>query len=478
MKDGFIVSLIFFLCLSLPSYAEVYDFLDKDFEKNFKLQCQNCNESIQLEEEITKYLEQEQTPVSLDECLDIALQNNFNIKAQLDTYKSAEYTYKNALSKFLPNAGYKFYSIYYNGQVLVGTALTDKFKELAISSSLIFNHDLTEGGKQIFDAKEKKFIKLQRKEELNYTKEEVLKLTAIYYWQLLEDKINIEIHIKNLHEKMAQLRLTESLEASGAGTKFDVIRQKNEVANAKRKLVNAMNNFRLMQSALANVMGIELQTTLYPIEEEAKTLNLVDKDISIDGLFETAEKNRKDIKAINNKILAMKNEKKAIYTEFIPKPRIDAQYVQEGTSEIGLGHAVILGVYADFMIGENMGAGTITKARAKEHEINFEIYELTKKLRGIKEELLNAFYNSKLYLKKINITRKQVDYATEIVKLAEMRLDEGQGILLDIIQAQTLKTTARVEYLQSVIEYNINQVELLFLQGTIDIKKITENYNP
>lgn len=478
MKNGTVITLICLFIFQTQGFCEINNFLDKDFEKNFKALCEDCKIDIQLEEEITNFLEQEQTPISLDECLDVALQNNFNIKAQFETYKSYEYLHKNALAKFLPNFNYSFYSIFYNGQVLVGTAFVDKFKELALSSTFMVSHDLTQGGKRIFDAKEKKFQKFEQKENLNYTKEEVLKLTATYYWQLLENKINIEIHIKNLHERMSQLKLAENLEATGMGTKFDVVRQKNEVASAKRSLVSAMNNFRLKQSTLANMMGIELQTTLYPIENEARPLNLVDKDINIESMFDVAYKNRKDIKAIKNKIEAMKNQKREIYTDFIPKPRIDAQYSQEGTAELGLGHAVILGAYVDIFLGENMGAGTITRAKAKAHEIDSEIYKLNQKLRNVKEELLNSYYNSKLLLKRIDITKEQFQYATETVSLAEARFDKREGDFLDIIQAQSQKTVARVENLHAIIEYNINQVELLFDQGIIDIEKIINGYNP
>ena len=59
-----------------------------------------------------------------------------------------------------------------------------------------------------------------------------------------------------------------------------------------------------------------------------------------------------------------------------------------------------------------------------------------------------------------------------------MRLDAGTGILIDVIQAQSQKTVARIEHLQAVIDYNINQIELLFDEGIIDIEKIVANYNP
>ncbi len=477
-KNGIITALIIFFLLKGAAFAALYDFSNDEFENNFENYCLNCNKEIEIEKEIEKFLEQKQTPVSLDECLDVAMENNFDIKNKFETYKSYEYLHKNALAKFLPNFGYSFYSIYYSGQVLVGSALVDRFHELAISSAFVVNHMLTEGGKQIFESKEAKFKKFERARKLDFTKEEVLKLTATYYWQLLQSKINIEIHIKNLYERIAQLKLTENLEDAGMGTKFDVIRQKNEVASAKRSLVEAMNNYRLMQAKLSNIMGIKIETTLYPIEKEVAPNNLVDKNIKLEDLYGIAEENRKDIKAIKNQIEAMKNEKRAIYTEFSIKPRIFYQHQDQGTSAIGLGGADVVGVYVDWNLGTNLGAGTITKAKAKEHEINALLYDLTIRLRDIKENLLNSYYNSKLLLRRIDITREQVDYATESVVLAEMRLDAGEGILIDVIQAQSQKTTARIEYLQAIIEYNINQVELLFDEGIIDREKIIQNYKP
>lgn len=478
MKNGIIISLIFYFFGILPANCDIYNFDLEKFETTFNQYCKNCSKEVDLEKEIESFLEQEAIPVSLDECLDVALKNNFDIKTRFETYKSYEYLHKNALAKFLPDFAYSWYSIYYRGQVLVGTALVDRFNELALSSSIVVRHSLTEGGKQIFDSKEAKFKKFAQNENYKYTKEEVLMYTGVYYWQLLQAKITIEIHLKNLYERMAQLKLTQNLETSGMGTKFDVIRQKNEVASAKRSLIEAMNNFRLMQAKLSNIMGIEIKTPLYPVEREVKPNNLIDKDIELEELYEIAHKNRKDIKALQNEIRAAKYDKKSIYTEFSPKPRIFYQNQYQGTAKIGLGGSNVVGLYVDWALGENLGAGTITKAKAKQHEINAMVFNLQNKIRQIEEELLNSYYNSKLLLQRIDITKKQVNYATESVTLAEMRLDAGEGILIDVIQAQSQKTLARIEYLQAVIEYNINQVELLFDEGIIDIDKIIANYNP
>ncbi len=478
MKFKIFLTFIFLFLIQPPSYSKLYEFSDLGFENSFNDFLKNKDREIQLEKEITDFLDEEQIPVSLDECLDVALQNNFNIKAKFETYKSYDYMYKNSLTKFLPNFLYSFYSIYYGGQVLVGTALVDNFNELALSSMISIEHNLTNGGKDIFNAKVKRFEKMQSRENLGFQQDEVIMNTSIYYYQLLESKINIEIHIKNLYERIIQLKLTENLENTGMGTKFDVIRQKSEVANAKRNLVEAVNEFRLRQAKLSNIMGIEITTSLYPIEKEANIYNLVDDDINMNILYETALKNRKDIKAMEDKIQALINERREIYTSFIPSAKFVYRHQNQGTSKEGMENANVVGLYVNFELGENLILGTTTKAKAKTCEINSYKTDLEIKKREIKEKLLDSYYNSRLLLKRTEITKERVNYATESVKLAEMRLDSGIGILVDVIQAQGEKTDAKIEYLQAVIEYNINQIELLFDEGIISIDSVIKNYNP
>ena len=91
---------------------------------------------------------------------------------------------------------------------------------------------------------------------------------------------------------------------------------------------------------------------------------------------------------------------------------------------------------------------------------------------------MKSFYESKISKDRIAISKNQVKYALESVSLAELRLDAGEGILIDVIQAQTFKTRVRIELVNSIIRYNIAQVQMLFDSGTITQENITENYSP
>ncbi len=68
---------------------------------------------------------------------------------------------------------------------------------------------------------------------LDFTKDEIILETSRKYYELLRAKISIEIQLKNLYERTAQLKLTQNLMEAGLGTRFDVVRSK-----ANRRLPN------------------------------------------------------------------------------------------------------------------------------------------------------------------------------------------------------------------------------------------------
>ena len=438
----------------------------------------DCLKDVNIEKEVNDYFSEDVIYINLKECIEIALLYNYYLKSADFDYIRSNWEYKNSLTNFLFDVGATGYSVYYSGQVLVGAALVDKFHELALSINLHATHQLTRGGEQIFEALSKRHLKFAQRHNLNFTRNEVLLYTAKYYYELLRTKLNIEIYQKNYKERCAQLVQTENLLMAGLGTKFDVIRSKTELAQAKQNLLDAMQEFRLAQARLANVMGVEITTGLMPIELEAKEYILTDESKTIDDMYNLACCVREDIKEIRSKIKALKEQKKMIYTQFIPRPRVIAQQQWQGTAEAGLGPAVIVGGYIDWNVGENMGLGTITNAKAKQAEIDKNIVDLEQSLRDIKENILKDYYESKISKDRIKISKEQTQYATQSVELAELRLDSGEGILIDVIQAQTFKTRTRIELVNSIIRYKIAQVQILFDAGIISKDGILKNYSP
>lgn len=440
--------------------------------------CKNFIEDIDIEKFIKEQIKLDYVVVSLDECLNIAYKNNFGVQILDKEYFSSRYLYHNALSKFLPVLNTTSYIADYSGQILVGGVLRDNFHETAISVNMTAQHDLTQGGRTIFEAKAAKYFQKSKKHDLNFSRSQVVFYTTKYYYEMLLAKVYIEIYLRNLIERNAQLALARNLANSGLGTKFDVIRSQNLSAGARAKLIEALNDFRLSQSRLANLMGIDVQTALMPFENDIKTLNLVDENQDIESFFKFALENREDLKALKDIIQYEKQLKNVLITDFVPKPLVNFQQQFQGTVDYGVNPNYILTGLIYWEPGQNTALGTITKIKAQKEQIKKVTLELENKFRNIKQGIIDSRSTSIFNEKQLKINKERMDYSFESVKLAMLRFNYGKGILLDVIQAQSEATQSRVEYVASVIKYNISQAELLFNCGTISIDEIIKNYKP
>lgn len=440
--------------------------------------CKEFINDVNIEEFIREQIKADYVVVSLDECLDIALKNNFNIQIADKDYFSSKYIYHNSLSKFLPILNTTSYIADYSGQILVGGVLRDNFHETAISVNLTAQHDLFQGGKTIFEARAAKYFARSKKHKLNFSRSQVIFYTTKYYYEMLLAKINIEIYLRNLIERNAQLALAKNLVNSGFGTRFDVIRSENLSAQARAKLFEALNFFRLSQSRLANLMGIDVETALMPFEDDIKMMNLVEENTDIVEFFDTALKNREDLKQYKDLISYEKELKKVLVTDFVPKPLVNFQQQFQGTIDTSVNPNYILTGLLYWEPGQNTFWGTITKIKAQKEQIKKQILEFQNQFRNIKQAIIDARSTSIFNEKQLKINEKRMEYSLQSVKLAMLRFNNGKGILLDVIQAQSEATSARVEYVSSVIRYNISQAELLFNCGVLNQEVIIQNYRP
>ena len=430
--------------------------------------CQKFIKDIDIEKFIKQEIENDYVIVSLDECLDVALKNNFNIKIQDKIYFSSKYEYQNSLSKFLPMLSTTSYISEYGGQILVGGVLRDRIHETALSVNMTAQHLLFEGGKQIFEAKAKKYYQKSAKHNLNFSKTKVVYLTSRYYFEMLLAKLNIEIYLKNLIERNTQLAVAKKLQKSGLGSRFDVVRSENESTQARIQLLEALNLFRLSQSRLANLMGIDVNTALMPFEDSIIEMHLIDLNFDMQALLNIAKNNREDLKAYKDIINSEKQVKNSYYTDFVPKPLVNFQEQFQGTLATSVRPNYIISGLVTWAPGENSIFGTLTKIKAQKEKIKMRTLEYENLLREIEENIINSFSTFFFNKKKVSVSKKRVDSADESRKLAMHRFNKGKGIFLDVVEAQGEITKAKINFVSTIVKYNISQIEILYYLGTID----------
>ena len=415
-------------------------------------------------------------PIDLEFCLRTALENNYDIKISATQREENKWLYRRSIADLLPDIYYRYQIQALKGEFLVGDVLPRVIRQNPIYSGLSFDYPLGNGSTFFTIASEKNKYKAQ-KHNYRYTQSELLLNTTLYYYDLLEAKLNIEVLLSNLRDRSEQLKLMQARYHIGIGSKYDIYRAEAQYADAKQELIGALNNLRLKQAKLANIMGIEVTLTLYPYEHGAQPRELIQKKNSIEGLYNIALQTREDIKSKRAEIRSLVNLKNRNYTDFAPYVNLSYEYGRVGTTDSNAlrpNHTFSFNVMVP--LGERMGVGTITQKNADLEKVKKSRFELTNLERSVKENIVSSFYSSQTALEKIEANKKQVAAADEGLKFSLIGFDVGQNTFIDVLTSQTEKTRARQQLLSSIIQYNKAQAQMLFDTGIISPKTLLLNY--
>ena len=345
----------------------------------------------------------------LYECIKLALEGNYEIKISDADVLNAFWLHKNAIVQILPELYYNYDISNLTGKYLIGGILAASEHEVPIQSFFFMEWSTINQGKYFFYAAAAKNILKAARYNLEYTKDETILNTVNAYYDLLSSKMQIEVQKINLYDRVEQLKYTEARFETGIGTLYDVKRAQAEVAGAQQEYTNTVNTFRLEQAKLANVIGIDIFTPIYPYEIEVDKRKLVNENFNLEKLYKQAVESREDIKAKLAEINVYRANRSANYTDIIPAINIMYQNGHVGTKNTGLSPSNTISLDVRVSLGKNMLAGTVTQIKADSAALKKKKIELENLKRQIKEDILNSYYDSLNALKKIDAAKVEVE---------------------------------------------------------------------
>lgn len=481
MKKVLIIIFIMFFSQNIMLAEEelIWDFHNDEYIKELihgQTSITQVERQKQIDNELSKNLGIDLVYTNLEECLKIAVENNYSLKISNAKKKESYWTNKNAKSQILPDLNYTYDIKHLDGTFLVGGIVPDDVDEIPIQSFFTLDWYTYKQGKLIFLNRQTKQQYRAASANLEYSRDEVILKTTLAYYDLLKLKFTFDVLRTNLIDRNEQYKLMLARYKAGVGEKFDVVRAEAEVAKAKQLYIEGFNRLRLAQAKLSNIIGIEVLNAVYPSESSAETRELLDPTYDIEKLYQTALLTRDDVKSLKATIEATKAERGSVCMEFAPNIRTYYMVSQQGTARLGLYPSTTLGFVLTQPLGQNLGVGTVTKVKSFNAKIEAENYRLTNLTRGIKESIIGSYYDSKTALERIEATKKEVKASDDSLRIAIVRMQVGQATFLDVIQAQSLKVRARETLVNTIIEYNKAQAQLLFDSGIISVGNVLKNY--
>lgn len=484
--------LILFLIIifsSKSAYANVSDYIESysDFDKSSVYQnfikvikgeavISDIEKQSILDNEISSELQSPFIYTDLENCINIALDKNYEIKIKDKYNNEAFWLYRNSQFQLLPDIYYNLDIMNLSGQYLVGGIVTTTTHEVPIQSLLVIQWSTINQGKYFFLIAQTRNALKSTRATLEYTKEEIIRDTVIAYYEVLEKKLEVEVQKTNLFERLEQLKYTQGRFEAGLGTLYDVKRAQAELAGAQQDYTETINSLRLRQAALANILGIDILDAVYPFEIKVDQRVLINPDVDIEQLYKQALVSREDIKAKRAEVEVYKAIRSSNYTDIIPEITLGYQNGLVGTARSGLMDHNSFTFDIKAHLGKNVLMGTITQIKADRAVVKAKKLELTNLERQVKENILESYYDSLNALKKIEASKVETEAANVSLELSLANMKAGEATFIDVIASQNLKVQSNINLIKNMIEYNKAQTKLLFEVGLISPKSVLRGY--
>lgn len=484
--------LIVFLIIifsSKSAYASVSDYIKSysDFDKSSVYQnfikvikgeavISDIEKQSILDNEISSELQSPFIYTDLENCINIALDKNYEIKIKDKYNNEAFWLYRNSQFQLLPDIYYNLDIMNLSGQYLVGGIVTTTTHEVPIQSLLVIQWSTINQGKYFFLMAQTRNALKSTRATLEYTKEEIIRDTVIAYYEVLEKKLEVEVQKTNLFERLEQLKYTQGRFEAGLGTLYDVKRAQAELAGAQQDYTETINSLRLRQAALANILGIDILDAVYPFEIKVDQRVLINPDVDIEQLYKQALVSREDIKAKRAEVEVYKAIRSSNYTDIIPEITLGYQNGLVGTARSGLMDHNSFTFDIKAHLGKNVLMGTITQIKADRAVVKAKKLELTNLERQVKENILESYYDSLNALKKIEASKVETEAANVSLELSLANMKAGEATFIDVIASQNLKVQSNINLIKNMIEYNKAQTKLLFEVGLISPKSVLRGY--
>lgn len=278
---------------------------------------------------------------------------------------------------------------------------------------------------------------------------ENIKLNVVQaYYDVLQAQKQVQVDQSSVDNYQAHLTNVQQLFSAGSKARIDVLRSSVELSNARQTLIKQQNTYEVDLSKLRNILNMDPNEPLTLTQDFAYEAFPQE----LDSCVSYARQNRKDLQAdtytLGQKELAIKAAK----GDLLPSVNLSvgASWEKQGLPSSD-NHSYTAGVTASWDLFDS----GITKAKISTAQTALEVAKLTleQDQNSVDLAVRQAYYNMREAEKRFNSTQDAVTQAKEDYFIASEKYKAGEGLMLDIIDAQLALSTAELNYISAQYDY-------------------------
>ena len=415
--------------------------------------------------------------LSVIDCIDLALQNNIELKnIQLEIEK-AQATKNEARAEYFPTISAQalafdamnpmisfgiedidnalvrqtLYNLYAQYGPLLGLKKEYSFVQNGMMINAMATEPLFAGGR-IHNGNKLAKLGIEAAEyQYKIKEDEICLQTECLYWQIvsLQEKIATLDQLDQLLDTLDK-DLKGAIEAGLAmpTDQFKVTVKKNESQLNRKKVENGIT---LLKMALAQYIGIHWQTMILT---DTLGLETMPTTYFHDAFSAVAQRNESHL--LDLSLQAEKLKKKMTLGEALPSILVGGSANYHTVLENAKPNAMVFAILQVPLTDWHK-----TAFRLKKHKLNAEIAENTRRDLTEKMEMQTnqAWFNLEQSWLRINMARTALYDAEANLKITQDYYEAGLVALSDLLEAQTMLKNSRDELSDSRVEYRINLVK-------------------
>ena len=411
--------------------------------------------------------------LSLEECLEIAINNSPRVGTSQEQFRSARTGVIRGYGSFLPDASLSMTAghsyIGPTGSIAIdaqGRAVAPSgFDYESYSFSLSSNLNVFDWGvniKQLGQAKHSADAALH---DLRYQKDIITAVVIRSYYNYLRSQKLREVATQSVEAARRNLEQVEAFYSIGSNTKADVLQARVRLANTQLSLITARNSEALAKSKLTSDLNLPMNEDF----EIDQTITIVPVETSLEQEVQYMLEHRAELQSYRSRIEAAQdglgasqNSRWPTLAAYFRYGWNDREYPDNSNffkSEYswGIGLSLSYNLFDRFMTKADILSA---KAGARIAEYNLQ----TAKLDAV-YEVQQLILLLKEATERMNLSDETVDQAAENLRLAEERYRVGAGTILETIEAEVSLTEARANLIQAQCDHLIAKADLLRATG-------------
>lgn len=428
--------------------------------------------------------------ISLQEAIDIALENNYELKQASNNLELAEKGIISEYADFLPSVSANLSGSSRKGQQLVRQGDTQVFEDNVtngLRGDLSASVSLFNGFDNILSLRISKADKLSSEERFQRAKENVIFNTASSFLQVLLDEQLVQIAKENLEASQKQLEQVKAQVEVGSRPTVDLYNQESTVANNELTLTQRENNLKMSRLALIRQLQIDPRGNyefINPQLESNSTISIGLQELNVDELITNALENRSDLKSEMADLRALELQLRQTRYDLIPTISANAglsssyndQYFGGGVSFhdqfFDQNYTKSIGFSLNIPIFNNwnrMNQIQTAKINLKNAKLGLENTRLQ-----IIQEVTQAYNDYISYQKELESTQKALRAAEKSYETQQERYNVGASTLIELSDANANYVQAQADNARALYNLIFQEKLLDYYLGKLD-KEMTLN---